>query len=156
MSEDVAQGAHVDAAIADDRDAVMGDGGAVVAAENGAQDDTDRRTGARQRDECGGAVVPRGNAGGEMLAVSGHARFVLCAGGAEELKVARAGRVFGREHFAVMLLAALDERFFDGGIGDGRQLDGFQQEGHLFGAVAAVEGDIHSWRAIWLAEGARR
>ena len=97
-----------------------------------------------------------GDIGGKLAAVSGHARLVLRAGGAEELKVARAGRVFGRKHLAVMLLPALDERFFGGCIGDGRQLDGFQQEGHLFGAVAAVEGDIHSWRAIWLAEGARR
>ena len=134
----------------------MGDRCAVVAAEKGAQDDADWRTGARQRDECRRAVVLRSNVGGKLAAVSGHARLVLRAGGAEELKVTRAGRIFGREHFAVMLLPALDERFFGGGVGDGRQLDGFQQEGHLFGTVAAVEGDIHSWRAIWLAEGARR
>ena len=100
--------------------------------------------------------MTRGDIGGKLAAVSGHARLVLRAGGAEELKVARAGWIFGREHFAVMLLPALDERFFDGCVGDGRQLDGFQQEGHLFGTVAAVEGDVHSWRAIWLAEGARR
>ena len=47
------------------------------------------------------------------------------AGVMKEREVGSARRVFGREHFAVMFLPALDERFFGGGVGNWHEFDGF-------------------------------
>ena len=123
--KNVAQRVFVDAAVADDGNAVVGDRCAVVAGEDVAQDDADRCASAGKRDQRRRRAVFGGNQRGKAQTVGSEAGIVLRAGVMKEREVGSARRVFGREHFAVVLLPALDERFFGGGIGNRREFDGF-------------------------------
>ena len=83
-------------------------------------------------------VAPRDQAR-QAQAVLRHARAVGGAGGVEQAHIALGRGRLGREHLAVVALAALDQRFLLGDVDKVLLRQAAQQEVNLASAIAARE-----------------
>jgi len=139
LRQDVAQGVGVDAAVADDGDGIV----AALALENlaqqVAQDDAHGRARARQRYQRDGTGAARRDQGRQAQAVARHLQAVGRERALEQGQVGGRGQGLGRQHFAVVALARLDQPLFFSQVEDGFERHRREEEMNVFLAVAAAE-----------------
>ena len=103
------------------------------------EDDAHRRASAHQRDQRDRAAAPRGNQRGQRQTVTRHLRPVGSAGLLKNLQITRRWQRFGREHFAVVPRAGLDQALFLRHVQQRQRCQALEQKGDVFWAVAAAK-----------------
>ena len=139
LGQNVAQRDFVNAPVAHDGHRIMRRVAPQHLRQQVFENHADGRSSAHQRHQRDRAAAPRRNQGGQREAVAGHLRPVGFAGGLEHGQIARRRQRLGREHFAVMPGAGLDQLLLAGHIDKGQRHQAFEQKRDIAGPVASVE-----------------